>query len=111
MEKYIGEKLFIIRTASIATKFIINLYCGKLSMNVVGGHDPYIEEFYAGLFKMIGDSHYVYDRKSNFRFCHRTGMSGATDYYIEYVQDSIDYCDDDFGLLHFQSENSSCMKA
>ena len=95
MEKYIGKKLVVIngvaaeaifstKTSSV-TKFIIDSDYGAISMSVIGGHDPFIEEVYAGIFEVIGSDVDEYERKSNFRFCHRTGMSGAMDLFIEYL--------------------------
>ena len=95
MDKYIGSKLVVIhgveaevifRTkTSNVTKFIVDVDYETVSMSVIEGHDPYIEELYAGLFKVIGEEVEEYERKVNFRFCHRTGMSGAADLYIEYL--------------------------
>lgn len=95
MDKYIGSKLVVINgvasegifstKSSSVTKFIIDADYGAVRMSVIEGHDPYIEELYAGLFEMIGTEVAEYERKSNFRFCIRTGMSGAADLFVEYL--------------------------
>lgn len=96
MNTYVGKKLVIIKSlgadmifsshVSEITKFVLDIAYANFNFTMISGHDPLVEEFYAGLFKVIGEDIDVYQRKSNFRFCHRTGMSGASDMFIECLE-------------------------
>ena len=82
------KKLAVVKNDELGnSRFVIDIKYDVMTMTVLSGHDPLIEEVYAAIFSImtaeapLGAK--LYNREDNFRFCYRSGMSGCMDYFVE----------------------------
>lgn len=82
------KKLAIVKNEELgSSRFVIDIKYDVMTMTVLGGHDPLIEELYGSIFSiMVAENQSavkLYSREDNFRFCYKQGLSGCMDYFVE----------------------------